>query len=286
MKKKKPQLITKTIRYTAIVYLAIMLILPLAALVAESFREGLFAFFENLTRPAAWHALKLTLIMASAMALVNAVMGTLTAYILTRYSFPGRSLLNSLVDIPFAIPTLVTGVMLVVLYGPMGGLGNWLKEMFDFQIVFAPPGILLALLFVGLPYVVRSVQPVLLEVDFDQEEAARTMGASSWTTFRRVLLPALRPAILGGTLLSFARALGEFGSIIVVAGNIPMRSQTASVYIMGEIESANSVGASAMSVVLMGLSFSLILVVDWLERDKSIEAGELPEEETVELATS
>jgi len=166
------------------------------------------------------------------------------------------------------------------------GLENGLTRRLIFKLFLPPPGILLALLFVGLPYVVRSVQPVLLEIELDQEEAARTMGATSWTTFRRILLPALRPAILGGTLLSFARAVGEFGSIIIVAGNIPMRSQTASVYIMGEIESANTVGASAMSVVLLGLSFSLILLVDWLERDKSIEAGPVPEEETVELATS
>lgn len=286
MKKIKPQLLTKSIRYTAVGFLLLLLVLPLAALVSDSLREGLSGFIENLKQPAACHALKLTIWTAGVMALINAVMGTLTAYVLTRYSFPGRSLLNSLVDIPFAIPTLVTGVMLVVLYGPTGSVGAWLKQMWGMQVVFAPPGILLALLFVGLPYVVRTVQPVLIEVDADQEEAARTLGASAWLTFWRVLLPAIRPAILSGTLLSFARALGEFGSVVVVAGNIPMRSQTAAVYIMGEIESQNHVGASSMSVVLLVLSFSIILFVDWWQSDRSIEAGQVPEEDVVESAAS
>lgn len=283
---KKPKLLTRSIRFAAIAYLTVMLILPLAALVHDSLREGLVAFWQQLAQPVAWHALKLTLWTALVMAAVNAVMGTLTAYVLTRYSFPGRSLLNSIVDMPFAIPTLVTGVMLVVLYGPNGSIGKWLQDLYDLKIVFAPPGIMLALLFIGLPYVVRSVQPVLLEVDTDQEEAARTMGATPWITFRRVLFPALRPAIFSGTLLSFARALGEFGSIVVVAGNIPMRSQTASVYIMGEIESQNSLGASTMSVVLLAISFSIILIVDWFQRDRSIEAGQVPEENSIELAST
>lgn len=286
MKTKKAKVLTFSLRITAIVYLLFMLVLPLLALFLDSVREGLVSFWQNLNQPAAWHALKLTLWTALVMALVNAVMGTLTAFVLTRYSFPGKSILSSIVDIPFAIPTLVTGVMLVVLYGPSGTIGIWLKQTFGLQVVFAPMGILLALLFVGLPYVVRTVQPVLHEVDVDQEEAARTMGATTWTTFWRVLFPALRPAILSGTLLSFARALGEFGSVVVVAGNIPMYSQTAAVYIMGEIESQNHVGASSMSVVLLTISFSIILLVDFLTRDKSAEAGELPEEDPVEVATT
>ncbi len=277
MKTGKSRLLSRSLRITAITYLVVMLVLPLLALFSDSLSEGIVSFWKNMSQPVALHALKLTLITASVMAVVNAIMGTITAYVLTRYSFFGKSLLSSLVDIPFAIPTLVTGVMLVILYGPNGVVGTWLKEVFNLQVVFAPTGILLALLFVGLPYVVRSVQPVLHEVDVDQEEAASTMGASTWLTFRRVLFPALRPAILSGTLLSFARALGEFGSVVVVAGNIPMYSQTASVYIMGEIESQNQVAASSMSVVLLTLSFATILFVDWYTRDKSLEAGEVPE---------
>lgn len=275
--KSGSKLLSRSLRLTAITYLLVMLVLPLLALFLDSFSEGVRSFWENLSQPVAWHALKLTLFTAMVMAIINAIMGTITAYVLTRYHFFGKSLLSSLVDIPFAIPTLVTGVMLVVLYGPNGMVGTWLKQTFDLQIVFAPTGILLALMFVGLPYVVRTVQPVLQEIDEDQEEAARTMGASTWLTFRRVLFPALRPAIFSGTLLSFARALGEFGSVVVVAGNIPMYSQTASVYIMGEIESQNNVGASSMSVVLLTFSFSIILLVDWFTRDKSAEAGEVPE---------
>ena len=266
----------------AIAYLLAMLVVPLAAVCHDGLREGLDVFWQNLTTPVAWHALKLTLWTATAMALVNAVMGTLTAYVLTRYSFPGRSILNSIVDLPFAIPSLVTGVILVLLYGPNGTIGGWLKESFGLQIVFAPPGILLALLFISFPFVVRTVEPVLQELEADQEEAARTLGASTWHTFWRILFPALRPAIVTGMLLSFSRAVGEFGSVVMIAGNIPMRSQTAAVYVLGEIESENQRGASVMSVVLLAISFSVVVLVDYLQRRK--EPKEVPVEVSFEPA--
>ncbi len=176
------------------------------------------------------------------MALINTVMGTLTAYVLVRYEFPGKSLLNALVDLPLAIPTLVTGVMLVVLYGPQRALGAWLDSTLGFKIIFAPPGIMLALLFVTFPFVVRAVQPVLLGLDRTVEDAAATLGAGPWTIFWRVVLPALAMPLTTGALLSFARAIGEFGAIVIVAGNIPLRSQTAAVYVWGEVESENRRG--------------------------------------------
>ncbi len=254
------------LRAIAITYLAVMLILPLAAVVNDGLRGGLLELWADISRPAAWAAIKLTLWTAGVMTLINTVMGTLMAYVLVRYDFRGRSFVNAVIDIPFAIPTLVTGVMLVILYGPQAAVGSWLKSQFGWDIIFAPPGIILALLFVSFPFVVRSIQPVLMEIEIDQEEAAYTMGASVWMTFRRVLLPAILPAVVTGALLSFARALGEFGSIIVVAGNFPLRSQTAAVYVLSQIESDNQSAASAMSVALLAIAFCLVVIVDLVQR--------------------
>jgi len=256
------------LRVMALSYLAFLVVIPLAAICFDAFREGSQVFFSNIFRPSAWHALKLTLWTAAVMALINGLTGTLTAYVLVRYEFPGKSFLNTLVDLPFAIPSLVTGVMLVILYGPDGLLGAFFTGTLNWQILFAPPAIVVALLFINFPVVVRSVQPVLEELDFSQEEAAATLGATPWRTFRKVVLPSLRPAILSGMLLSFARALGEFGAVVIVAGNLPMLSQTAAVYVWGEIESENRLGASAMSVVLLVLSFTMVLVVDYLQRKR------------------
>lgn len=256
----------RPLRWLGLSYLFLLLVIPLTAIFYDGFREGAQVFFSNIFRPSAWAALKLTLWTAAVMAAVNGAVGTLTAYVLVRYDFYGKSLLNALVDLPFAIPSLVTGVMLVILYGPDGLLGNFFQGDLGWQILFAPPAIIIALLFINFPVVVRSVQPVLEELDVSQEEVAATLGASPWKTFRSVVLPGIRPAIWSGMLLSFARALGEFGAIIVVAGNLPMRSQTAAVYVWGEIESENRLGASAMSIVLLILSFTLVFVVDWLQQ--------------------
>jgi sulfate transport system permease protein len=254
------------LRVIALTYLSLLLLLPLLAVVNDGFSGGVEGWWRDISRPAAMAAIRLSLWTAVVMALINTVMGVLTAYVLVRYTFPGRSLFNAIIDIPFAIPTLVAGLMLVILYGPQSAVGSLLKAQFGWEIIFAPPGIILALLFVSFPFVVRTVQPVLMEIDLDQEDAAATMGASGWTTFRRVLLPALAPAVTSGALLSFARALGEFGSIIVVAGNFPLRSQTAAVYVLSQIESDNQRGASAMSVVLLALAFTLVFLVDWIQR--------------------
>jgi sulfate transport system permease protein len=207
------------------------------------------------------------------MTMINAVMGMMTAYVLVRYRFPGHALLNALVDLPLAIPTLVTGVMLVVLYGPQQALGGWLKEQLGLQIIFAPPAIVLALLFLTFPFVVRAVEPVLHGLDRSQEDAAASLGAGAWMIFRRITLPPLILPLSSGALLSFARAIGEFGAIIIVAGNIPLRSQTAAVYVLGEVESENRLGASAVSIVMIAIAFSLILIVDWLQKRSNKEGA-------------
>lgn len=255
------------LRAVAALYLGLMIVLPLTALLEHGLRGGWPIFWQELRDPVAFAALKLTVLTALAMTAINVVMGTLTAWVLVRYHFTGRELFNNLIDLPFAIPTLVTGVMLVVLYGPQQTLGAWLAGH-GIQVIFATPGIVLALLFVTYPFVIRAVQPVLMELDRTQEEAAWTLGASQWRTFTKIILPTLSPAIITGALLSFARALGEFGSIVIVAGNIPRRTLTAPVYVYGQIESQNQQGASALSLLLLGLSFTLMLTVDWLHERK------------------
>ncbi len=258
------------LRGIAIVYLAFMIVIPLSAVATEGLKDGLGSFIDDLQRFGAMDALQLTLWTAALMTLINVVMGTLTAYVIVRYQFPGKAILNALIDLPVAIPTLVTGLMIVILLGPQEALGGWLSDR-GIDIVFAWPGIILALLFITFPLVVRAVQPVLEELEVDQEEAAYSLGASPWQTFRRVVLPALLPAITSGGLLTFARALGEFGSIVIVAGNIPGETLTAPVHILGEIEGGFPRSASAMSLVLLTLSFSLIILLDWLNSRRKFE---------------
>jgi sulfate/thiosulfate transport system permease protein len=253
-----------SLRAVSILWLVLMILLPISTLIEHGLRDGIAVLWHEISSPIAVAALKLTLSAAAIMTAINAVMGTMTAYVLVRYRFLGSRFLNSLIDLPFAIPTLVTGVMLVVLYGPQQLLGAWLEAR-GIQIIFAQPGIVLALLFVTYPFVIRTVQPVLMAIDRSQEEAAWTLGASRWQTFTKVILPMLTPAILTGSLLGFARALGEFGSLVVVAGNIPRSTLTAPVYIFGQIESQNQRGASAMSLLLLTMSFGLMLFVDWIQ---------------------
>ena len=261
------------VRGVAITYLVVMLVIPLAVIFRDGLRGGVEELWRQITLPVAWHALGLTLWTAAVMTVINAIMGTMTAYVLVRYRFRGQALLNALVDLPLAIPTLVTGVMLVALYGPQQALGAWLKETLGWQIIFAPPGIILALLFVTFPFVVRAVEPVLAGLDRTQDDAAASLGAGPFTIFRRIVLPPLLLPLSSGALLSFARAIGEFGAIVIVAGNIPLRSQTAAVYVLGEVESENRLGASAISIVMVGLAFSLLLLVDWLQNRNRKEAA-------------
>jgi sulfate transport system permease protein len=184
---------------------------------------------------------------------VNAVMGTAIAWVLVRDEFPGKGVVNSLIDLPFALPTIVAGLTLLALYGPKGPLGV--------NVAFTRGAVVLALLFVTLPFVVRAVQPVLLELDREMEEAAASLGAGRLTTFRRIVLPNLIPAIVAGSGLGFARAVGEFGSLVLLTGNVPFHTQAASVFIFSQVESDNVTGAAAVSVVLLGISFAVLLVL-------------------------
>ncbi len=248
------------LRVAALFYLGLFILIPVGVIARRGLLAGSRELLSALTHPVARSALLLTLETAAIMAAINAVTGTLVAYVLVRYRFPGKKLFGLIVDLPFSIPTLVAGLMIVVLFGPQAPLGKTLGKA-GIQILYAPPAIVLALLFVTLPIVVRAVEPVLAELDIAEEEAARTLGASDLTTFRRIVLPAISPAIVTGTLLSFARALGEFGSVVVVAGNLPRRSLTASVFVFGEVESGNTETASAMSLVLVGISFLVLASV-------------------------
>ncbi len=260
-----------TLRGVAIVYLGAMVALPVTAVVVKGFGDGLEGLRTALGVPGAVAAIRLTLITSALAAAINAVMGTMLAYVLVRFSFPGKRLLSAVVDLPLAIPTLVTGVMLVALYGPASPIGGVLDRL-GIQVIFTPIAIMLALLVVTLPLVVRSVQPVLQELDDAEEEAAATLGANSFTTFRKVVLPAIRVAIVGGTLLTFARCLGEFGSVVLVAGNRAGETLTAPVFIFQLANQFRPIEAAAVATLLFALSFVLVLVTARLLKRKEDDA--------------
>jgi sulfate/thiosulfate transport system permease protein len=255
------------LRGAALIYLGGFVAIPTIAIVTKGFGAGLGALTSALTTTGAVEAIMLTLVMAALTAVINGVMGTLLAYVLVRLRFPGRGVLGTLVDLPFAIPTLVAGVMIVALYGPTTPVGGFLEGM-GIHVVFAQLGILLALLFVTLPLVVRTVQPVLLELDPAEEEASRVLGAGRWTTFRRVMLPGLRPAIAAGSLLAFARALGEFGAIVIVSGNITGRTLTAPVFIFQLTSQFRYEEAAAVATLLFGLSLVVVFITERLTAHK------------------
>lgn len=260
---RKPQ--DLTLRSLALAYVGFFVILPIIAISGRAFQDGLASLWRNVCQPEALYSVRLTFELALAMICINMIMGTVTAWVLVRCEFPGKSLVNSLIDLPFAIPTVVTGLMLAVLYGPSGSIGRFLSE-YGIEIIYAKPGIVLALLFVTLPFVVRAVQPVLMALDREMEEAAETLGAGRFVVFTRIIFPSLLPAILTGGAQAFSRALGEFGSVIIVAGNIPFKTQTAPVYIYGEIESYNPQGALAVSMVLLAGSLLILLLLNNLQR--------------------
>jgi sulfate/thiosulfate transport system permease protein len=242
----------------AVLYMSIIVLIPLAALTAGAFDDGWSGFWDAITNDQAWYAVKLTLIASAIVTLINAVMGTLIAWVLVRDRFPGRGLVNSLIDLPFALPTIVAGLTLLALYGPRGPTG--------INIAFTKAGIVVALLLVTLPFVVRAVQPVLLELDREMEQAAASLGAGPFAIFRRIIFPNLLPAVIGGCGLAFSRALGEFGSLVLITGNIPFDDQVASFYIYGQIESDNRGAAAAVSVFLLILSLAALLILSGVER--------------------
>lgn len=248
------------LRIPGLIYLAILTVVPIAIIFQDGFQEGFAEFWHQINLPIARHAIILTLWTSLLMTVINAAFGLATAYALVRLDFPGKKIVNAIIDLPLAIPTLVTGVMLVTLYGPQNVIGSFLQTKLGIRVIFAPPGIILAMLFITFPFVVRAVQPVLEELDRDQEDAAATLGASSWTIFWKIILPGLSLPLLSGALLAFARAVGEFGSVVIVAGNIPLYSQVASVYVLSQVESENRLGASAVSIILMVVAFGVILI--------------------------
>ncbi|MGF6886219.1 sulfate transport system permease protein [Nocardia sp. GAS34] len=238
---------------TAVLWLSVIVLLPLAALAFHAFDAGWSGFWSAATAPAALDSLRVTVLLSVLVALLNVVMGTLIAWVLVRDDFPGKSIVNALIDLPFALPTIVASIVMLALYGPDSPVGIHLNA--------TQPGVVVALAFVTLPFVVRSVQPVLLEADRDVEQAAASLGADNWTTFRRIVLPTLTPAIISGGALAFARAVGEFGSVVLIGGNIPGRTQVASQYIQQQIEVDRPVSAATVSVVLLVISFIVLVAL-------------------------
>jgi sulfate transport system permease protein len=241
-------------------YLSIVVLLPLAALAWSSRSHGLHSFWREATRPEAVSALKLTLGAAALCAAVNAVAGTVIAWVLVRDRFLGKGAVDALIDLPFALPTIVAGLTLLTLYGPGGPFGV--------DVAFTRTGLMLALLFVTLPFVVRAVQPVLLELDREMEEAAASLGAGPFAIFRRIVFPNLLPAILSGVALAFARAVGEFGAVVLISGNLPFKTEVSSVYIFGQLQSDNGSGAAAVSVLLLMISLGVLLLIGAFRRWK------------------
>jgi len=239
-------------------YLSVLVLLPISALLASAASGGSGAFWRSVTSPEAVAALKLTLVVSAIVVVVNALFGTLIAWVLVRDEFPGKSVVNALIDLPFALPTIVAGVVLLALYGKGGPAG--------IDITFTRAAVGLALLFVTLPFVVRSVQPVLIELDGSMEEAASSLRAGGWTVFRRIVLPNLTPAILSGAALSFARALGEFGSVVLISGNLPFKTEVGSVYIFNQVENDNVATAASVSVVLLAFALVVLGAMTWLSR--------------------
>jgi sulfate transport system permease protein len=253
-------------RGLVVTYLSLIVLIPLAAVVSKSFEGGFASFWDDVTAPQAVAALKLTLTASAIVVAINAVAGTIIAWVLVRDEFPGKRVINSLIDLPFALPTIVAGITLLALYGDNGVLGLS-------GVAFTRIGVIMALLFVTLPFVIRSVQPVLLELDRDMEEAAASLGAGPLTTFRRIILPNLRPAILSGIALAFARSIGEFGSLVLISGNIPFKTEVASVFIFSQIQSDREVTAAAVSVVLLAIALAVLFAIGILSRRSLRHAG-------------
>ncbi|MEA2466063.1 MAG: sulfate/thiosulfate transport system permease protein [Thermoleophilaceae bacterium] len=248
-------------RGVAMTYLSVIVLLPLAAVAVKSFDGGLSEFWDVVTGPQAVAAFKLTLIVSLIVVAINAVTGTLIAWVLVRDDFRGKGAVNALIDLPFALPTIVAGLTLLALYGP--------KHPIGIDVAYTRVAVGLALLFVTLPFVVRAVQPVLMTLDREMEEAAASLGATPFQTFRRIILPNLTPALLSGVALAFARAIGEFGSVVLISGNIPFKTEVSSVFIAGRIEGDDLSGASAVSVVLLLMTLVILATLSGVSRWRS-----------------
>jgi sulfate transport system permease protein len=252
-----------TLGYT-MVYLSLLVLIPLSAVFIRSVGLGWGHFWEVVTAPRVLASLRLSFGASLIAALINVIFGLNVAWVLTRYTFPFKQLIDAMVDLPFALPTAVAGIALTALYAPNGWLGGWLLSL-GIPVAFTPLGVVVALTFIGLPFVVRTLQPVLEDLDREVEQAAATLGASAPQAFARVVLPALWPALLTGFALSFARAVGEYGSVIFIAGNMPMKSEIAPLMIVTKLEQYDYAGATAIAVVMLVLSFALMLGINALQ---------------------
>jgi sulfate/thiosulfate transport system permease protein len=256
------------LRSVALGYLAILLVLPVGMVFYRAFEHGLGKFFEALTTPGALHAIGLTLLVVGIAVPVNTVFGIITALALERRSFRGRAVIERIIDLPFVISPIVVGLALVLVYGEQGWAGSWLVSN-GVRVIFSTPGIVLATMFVSLPFVVREVAPVLREIGTEQEEAASTLGASGWQTFWRVTLPAIRPAVAYGVVLTTARALGEFGAVAVVSGHLQGQTETLTLYVQDRFEGFDVTGAYAIAVLLAVCAMSALLSMTYLDRRRA-----------------
>jgi len=265
--KPKPQRVLPgfglTLGYT-MVYLSLLVLIPLSAVFIRSLGLGWGHFWDVVTAPRVTASLRLSFGASLIAALINVIFGLIVAWVLVRYTFPFKRLIDAIVDLPFALPTAVAGIALTALYAPNGWLGMWLKPL-GISVAFTPLGIVVALTFIGLPFVVRTLQPVLEDLDREVEQAAATLGASAVQAFVRVILPALWPALLTGFALAFARAVGEYGSVIFIAGNMPMKSEIAPLLIVTKLEQYDYAGATAIAVVMLVLSFALMFGINALQ---------------------
>lgn len=247
-----------------LVYLSVIVLIPIAAVFIYTSQLSFAEFWSVVTAPRVLASYKLSFGASLIAALVNSIFGLLLAWALARYSFPGKKLVDALVDLPFALPTAVAGIALTALYAPNGWIGQYIEGALGVKVAFSSLGVLVALIFIGLPFVVRTVQPILEDIDSEFEEAAASLGASRWQAFRHVVLPILLPALLTGFALAFARAVGEYGSVIFIAGNIPMVSEITPLMIITKLEQYDYVGATAIAVVMLVVSFALLLVINGL----------------------
>lgn len=247
-----------------LVYLSLIVLIPLAAVFLRTTELSLHEFWAVVTTPRVVATYKLTFGASFIAAVINMVFGLLTAWVLVRYQFFGKKVLDALVDLPFALPTAVAGIALTAIYAPNGWIGQWL-EPHGIKVAFTPLGVVVALTFIGLPFVVRTVQPVLEDFSAEAEEAAASLGANRWQTFYKIILPAIWPALLTGFSLAFARAVGEYGSVIFIAGNMPMISEITPLMIITKLEQYDYAGATAIAVVMLLISFVLLLLINLLQ---------------------
>jgi sulfate/thiosulfate transport system permease protein len=252
-----------TLGYT-VLYLSLVVLLPLAALVLRTFELSWEQFWAAVSSPRVVASYRLTFGASLAAALANVVFGLLLAWVLVRYTFPGKKIVDAMVDLPFALPTAVAGISLTALLAGNGWVGQYLEPL-GIKLAFNPNGVVIALIFIGLPFVVRTVQPVLEDTEKELEEAAMCLGATRWQTFTKVILPTIAPALLTGFAMAFARAIGEYGSVIFIAGNMPMVSEITPLIIIGKLEQYDYAGATAVAVVMLVFSFALLLVINALQ---------------------